>query len=345
MQVGGSDQFGNIITGMECFNRITKEQIDPELHPDKVGPLARPAAFTVPLLTTSGGEKFGKSAGNAIWLDPQMTSPFDLYQVCITYHLINARLNGKQFFLRSSDSDVGRYLKLFTLIPLPEIAQLLKTHSQDPSKRVAQRRLAREVIELVHGQPEADQVEASCGVLFREPLVASNPRKNPAYAKEPEDANVLVNPNAAQVNSRSGFRNRTTLPRSLIDKQSFSRILFHAGMVSSRSEGSRLIQAGGAYVGGKSGRDKRMSDDLCFVPIEEHWSSEMAWTYVMDDCLLLLRIGKWKVRIVTIVSDDEFQKKGLDAPGWKEAEEEKNFSSDKLRYYMTESKTRSSPVV
>ena len=335
MQIGGSDQFGNIITGMECFNYVTKELIDPKIHPDKVGPLARPVAFTVPLLTTSGGEKFGKSAGNAVWLDPQMTSPFDLYQASIPYLSIYGRLNKRQFFLRSSDADVERYLKLFTLIPLSEIAQLLDTHTQDASKRVAQRRLAREVVELIHGGPEADQVETSCGMLFRDPRAASNPSQKGAHATDTRDTNVQVNPNAAQVNSRSGFRNRITLPRSLVNDQSFARILFHAGMVSSKSEGARLIHSGGAYVGGKKGKDETMSDDLSFVAVDGHWDPAKVQTYIMEDSLLLLRIGKWKVRMVNIVSDEEFVKEGLDAPGWKEirASGDSSRPRPKVRYH------------
>src|SRR6186713_1534215 len=113
MQIGGADQFGNIIAGMDAFNYIAKSQIDPKLEPEKTGQWSKPIGFTVPLLTTASGEKFGKSAGNAIWLDPEMTSTFDQYQ----------------FFLRSSDADVGRYLRLFTLIPNQEIEGILKEHA------------------------------------------------------------------------------------------------------------------------------------------------------------------------------------------------------------------------
>ena len=80
MQIGGSDQFGNIVTGIDAVNHLKKQNFrsDIPLEYKKRPPLA----FTVPLLTTSSGEKFGKSAGNAIWLDEDMTSPLELYQVC-----------------------------------------------------------------------------------------------------------------------------------------------------------------------------------------------------------------------------------------------------------------------
>ena len=81
VQIGGSDQMGNIITGMDAVNYIRKNHYDPAVRQEKENFLMKPMGFTVPLLTTASGEKFGKSAGNAIWLDTDMTSAFDLYQV------------------------------------------------------------------------------------------------------------------------------------------------------------------------------------------------------------------------------------------------------------------------
>ena len=83
IQIGGSDQFGNIIAGIDAINYIRKTHYDPNVRQEKDDPLMRPMGFTVPLLTTASGEKFGKSAGNAIWLDKDMTSTFELYQVSI----------------------------------------------------------------------------------------------------------------------------------------------------------------------------------------------------------------------------------------------------------------------
>ena len=88
LQIGGSDQFGNIITGMDAINYITQNHYDP-LKRKRLEPefLNKPMGFTTPLLTTAAGEKFGKSAGNAVWLEKEMTSSFDLYQVqtCLTF--------------------------------------------------------------------------------------------------------------------------------------------------------------------------------------------------------------------------------------------------------------------
>lgn len=81
VQVGGSDQFGNILFGAEAVKQIAKNNVDPELRNDMKDDLAKTVGFTTPLLTSSSGEKMGKSAGNAIWLDGSLTTPFELYQV------------------------------------------------------------------------------------------------------------------------------------------------------------------------------------------------------------------------------------------------------------------------
>lgn len=82
LQIGGSDQFGNILAGMDAINYIRKTHHDPLIRQEEMeDDLMKPMGFTVPLLTTASGEKFGKSVGNAVWLDREMTSPFELYQV------------------------------------------------------------------------------------------------------------------------------------------------------------------------------------------------------------------------------------------------------------------------
>ncbi|EEB91161.1 hypothetical protein MPER_10524, partial [Moniliophthora perniciosa FA553] len=119
IQIGGSDQWGNILAGLELIGRLKHSETD--------GGSA--FGITTPLLTTASGEKFGKSAGNAVWLDPQLTSVFDFYQ----------------YFLKVEDADVEKYLKLFTLLPLSEIREIVFSHKMAPEKRIAQRRLADEV--------------------------------------------------------------------------------------------------------------------------------------------------------------------------------------------------------
>ena len=136
IQVGGSDQWGNITAGIDLIRRVDGG----EAH-----------GIVGPLVTTASGAKFGKSEAGAIWLDPVMTSPYKLYQ----------------FWINSDDRDVEAYLKLFTLLSQDEIKALLKSHHKDPSQRQAQKRLAMAVTELVHGEA-ARSASVASEVLFGE---------------------------------------------------------------------------------------------------------------------------------------------------------------------------------
>ncbi|CAH4032571.1 unnamed protein product [Pieris brassicae] len=120
-QIGGSDQMGNISAGHELISRITKQSV---------------YGLTLPLVTTEEGDKFGKSAGNAIWLDPNKTSPYSLYQ----------------FFIRTKDSEVEKLLKLFTFYSLGEIKDIMFKHKNHPEDRYPQQCLADQLTVLVHGE-------------------------------------------------------------------------------------------------------------------------------------------------------------------------------------------------
>ncbi|MDT7577290.1 MAG: tyrosyl-tRNA synthetase [Pseudonocardiales bacterium] len=136
LQIGGSDQWGNIIGGVELIRRVD-------------GAVAH--ALTTPLVTDAEGRKFGKSTGGGnIWLDPSMTSPYAWYQ----------------YFVNVADADVGRFLRMFTFLPRAEIEELEKDVVDRPHLRGAQRRLAAELTTLVHGRRQTDQVVAASGALF-----------------------------------------------------------------------------------------------------------------------------------------------------------------------------------
>jgi len=136
VQIGGSDQWGNIVAGIDLISRHA---------PD------RPAfGLTIPLLTSALGEKFGKSAGNALWLDPDRTSPFIIYQ----------------YFLRCPDLDVVRLLKILTFLPQEEIEQLEAEHARDPGKRVAHQALADAVIAYLYGQECVTKARKCTEALF-----------------------------------------------------------------------------------------------------------------------------------------------------------------------------------
>ena len=136
LQIGGSDQWGNIIAGVELIGRMYPE--------------VAISGMTFPLITTAQGEKLGKSDGNALWLDAEMTSPFDLYQ----------------YFLRLSDDDALRWLSMLSLQPMEEIEEIKMAHKLKPECRLAQLALAKDVISFVHGIGIVKDVERASQLLF-----------------------------------------------------------------------------------------------------------------------------------------------------------------------------------
>jgi len=136
LQIGGSDQWGNIIAGV----RLVRQKLGATAH-----------ALTVPLVTSADGKKFGKSTGGGnLWLDPELTTPYAWYQ----------------YFVNSADADVVRYLRWFTFLGADELAELEAATAERPHERAAQKRLARELTTLVHGQAATDAVEYASQALF-----------------------------------------------------------------------------------------------------------------------------------------------------------------------------------
>lgn len=136
MQMGGSDQWGNITAGLELLRKK---------HPESVC-----AGLTIPLITKSDGTKFGKTAGGAIWLDPKKTTPYEFYQ----------------FFLNTADADVINYLKVFTFLSQEEIIEIEEELNKNPHERLAQKTLAREVTTMVHSQEDYENALTISQALF-----------------------------------------------------------------------------------------------------------------------------------------------------------------------------------
>ncbi|GAB7069754.1 tyrosine--tRNA ligase [Mycobacterium hodleri] len=136
LQIGGSDQWGNIIAGV----RLVRQKLGASTH-----------ALTVPLVTSADGKKFGKSTGGGnVWLDPELTSPYAWYQ----------------YFFNTADADVVRYLRWFTFLSADELGDLELATTERAHERAAQRRLAQELTTLVHGQQATDSVELASQALF-----------------------------------------------------------------------------------------------------------------------------------------------------------------------------------
>lgn len=200
LQVGASDQWTNILSGVELIRR-------------KLGKQA--FAFTAPLVTDSTGKKFGKSEGNAVWLDPKKTSPFAFYQ----------------FWLNQPDDLVEKYLKYFTFMPVREIEALCELHRRNPGRREAQRRLAHDVTALVHGGAVAERCVAVSGVLFGDRSLASLTK----------DERALILAEAPSLTVKDGA--------SVVDA------LVESTLASSRSDARRLIEGKGVSVNGTTIED------------------------------------------------------------------------------------------
>ncbi|MEW5811985.1 MAG: tyrosine--tRNA ligase [Actinomycetota bacterium] len=199
LQIGGSDQWGNIIAGV----RLVRQKAGVGVH-----------ALTTPLVTDSEGRKFGKSTGGgSLWLDPEMTSPYAWYQ----------------YFINTADADVVRYLRWFTFLDAAEIAELEEATAQRPHERAAQRRLARELTTLIHGQSATDAVEHASQALFgRGELADLDERTLAAALREASNNDVVEVPPAGQ--------------DSIID------LLVATGLSASKGAARRTVAEGGVSV-------------------------------------------------------------------------------------------------
>ncbi len=196
LQIGGSDQWGNIIAGV----RLVRQKLGAAVH-----------ALTVPLVTSADGTKFGKSTGGgSLWLDPQMTSPYAWYQ----------------YFVNTADADVIRYLQWFTFLSADELAELEQATAERPQQRAAQRRLARELTILVHGETATEAVEHASRALFGQGELSRLDEATLAAALR-ETAVAELKPGS---------------PDGIVD------LLVASGLSDSRKAARRTIGEGGAYV-------------------------------------------------------------------------------------------------
>lgn len=232
VEVGGSDQWGNITAGTDLVHY--------QRGVDCYG-------VTIPLITDSAGRKFGKSEGNAMYLDERKTSCYQFYQ----------------FFLRSEDASVIRYLKTFTFLPLDEIAQLEECVRTAPERREAQKKLAEDVVRRVHGEAGLAKARKASEVLFGgsiEGLRAAD--LLPIFADAPS----------------------SELTREAVVDKTAAEIAAAAGLCKSRGEARRLAESGGLYLNNRH---------VGFADV-------VTADQVIDGELLILRSGKKNYRLVRV---------------------------------------------
>jgi tyrosyl-tRNA synthetase len=199
LQIGGSDQWGNVTAGLDYIRRKSGAHV---------------SGLTVPLLTDANGKKLGKSEGNALWIDPELFSPFQLHQ----------------YFLNQSDADGEKFLKIFTFYSQAEINELLTAAKAAPEKRIVQAAIADSFVELLHGKGAVDHAKKSAEVLFS------------GAVDNVSDNDLLTI--FAHVPS-------VTLSKEEVAALSVLDLLEKSQAIASRGDGKRLLKGGGVYINGK----------------------------------------------------------------------------------------------
>jgi tyrosyl-tRNA synthetase len=235
LQLGGSDQWGNLTAGVDLIRRVEG---------------ATAHALATPLITRPDGEKFGKSTGSTLWLDPSLTSPFAFYQ----------------WFVNADDAVIGAYLRVFSFRSHDDIEQLEAASAERPDAREAQRALAEELTELVHGADAAARAADASRALFGDGDLATL------------DASTL----------EAAFAD---LPRATVDGDdglpSFLDLLVTTGLSDSRGQARRVVSEGGAYV-----NNRRVTDAAAAPERSELLAGR--W--------LLLRRGKRNLAVAEVAS-------------------------------------------
>ncbi len=236
MQMGGSDQWGNITTGTELIRRKTGGEA---------------FAFTCPLITKADGGKFGKTEQGNVWLDPERTSPYQFYQ----------------FWLNASDDDALKWIKIFTFLTETEINLLIDQQKTDPSQRILQKRLAKEVTTFVHGEEEYNKAIETTDKLFAN-------QNAPAESLSIEDLEGM------QGIIKSDFSAEKI--KAGIDIVSF---LADANIFPSKGEARKMVQGGGVSI------NRKKIDDIQFT---------VDSSLLLHSRYLLIQKGKKNYYLVTV---------------------------------------------
>jgi tyrosyl-tRNA synthetase len=225
IQIGGSDQWGNITAGTELIRRQRGGEA---------------FGLTFPIICDSSGQKFGKTAGNAVYLDQNRTSCYDFYQ----------------FFVRTEDADVIRFLKIFTFLPLAQIEEIVREMAAAPEKRLAQKTLAEEMTRTIHGQDGLQVALRASEVLFGGSMEGM---------KADDLIRIFTN-----VPSRE-------LPLASVRDAGFLDVAMAAGLCKSKGEARRLVTEGGFYI-----NNIRITDP----------AGKITGDMLVDGRVLVMRAGK-----------------------------------------------------
>lgn len=226
LQMGGSDQWGNIVAGVELVRRVHQETV---------------FGITFPLITTSSGAKMGKTAEGAVWLDSQKTSPYEYYQ----------------YWINTDDRDVGRFMALFTFLPMEEIKKLGKLSGEDLNSAKAV--LAFEATRIAHGEEEALKAYFAAGRMFGPRVVPEEILPSSSIIRNDSESNNTSTTLGVSLldSEKLAMEALDSIPQSHIEEDRFKdgipafKLYHQVGLASSGSNARRLIEQGGAYVNGE----------------------------------------------------------------------------------------------
>jgi tyrosyl-tRNA synthetase len=226
LQMGGSDQWGNIVAGVELVRRVHQETV---------------FGITFPLITTSSGAKMGKTAEGAVWLDSQKTSPYEYYQ----------------YWINTDDRDVGRFMALFTFLPMEEIKKLGKLSGEDLNSAKAV--LAFEATRIAHGEEEALKAYFAAGRMFGPRVVPEEILPSSSIIRNDSESNNTSTTLGVSLldSEKLAMEALDSIPQSHIEEDRFKdgipafKLYHQVGLASSGNNARRLIEQGGAYVNGE----------------------------------------------------------------------------------------------
>jgi tyrosyl-tRNA synthetase len=226
LQMGGSDQWGNIVAGIDLVRKVRQETV---------------FGITFPLITTSSGAKMGKTAEGAVWLDPDRTSPYDYYQ----------------YWINTDDRDVARFMALFTFLPMEEINKLEKLSGADLNN--AKVVLAFEATRIAHGEQEALKAYYAAQRMFGVRIVPEEILPSSSLPRDVSESNNLskISGDSSLDSEKLAMEALDSIPQSHIEEGQFKdgipafKLYHQVGLADSGSAARRLIEQGGAYVNGQ----------------------------------------------------------------------------------------------
>ncbi|KAK6340886.1 tyrosyl-tRNA synthetase [Orbilia brochopaga] len=277
LQIGGSDQWGNITAGCDLINRLLNEAtwIEEQPTPTLIRDMAKPYGLTVPLLTTAAGEKFSKSSGGGnVWLSGFNTPPFALYQ----------------YLLNRPDDVMEQWLKWFTIMPLEAIAQLMAEHNAAPERRLAQKRLAYEVVSLVHSSLIARKCIKTTSIVFGigddvDDLLEGQQKRLFGLTKE----DVLG------ISAKPFWQ---PVLRDDVLGQPLEKVLTAAGITPSNTQSRTLVKSGGLSIGPHLRQVKPADRETVRLSADD----------LISETILLVKVGKNNIHVVNLESQETIEK-------------------------------------